>query len=487
MGAPSVQSELEKFQWHPQPEAARLVRSLVDEFLAKNPHAARFARRMKDETGTRFIDWIDHISVSADGPAIDKLKKELARTGFTRTPARGALDCYAHHGAMFPRVQVETGPAALRVAIKVESAADFLAVHSQLAAIGAAGEGEYHHAAEIRGETLSQLRFALAYATTSGAKDYELWVVERHGYLGFEPLDMSAGTRTKVLSTLEAFRTRRRDFGIGPEADLKGFEHASRIADRAIADLSRDWACDIFFQSERDYWQRRNRAAQFQYGRQAALGLGWANHDHHTYRSSRHCFKHLIAFLEKLGFACRERFYAGAEAGWGAQVIEQPVAGITIFADVDMSPEELLGDFSHAGLVPRPQLGTVGLWCALHGEAFLQAGMHHLECQFDWHALKEQMAHGGIKTMDPFTTFPYLRQAFTEGERWKVREDRLAALLASKAITQQQADQFRTQGALGSHLENLERNDGYKGFNQTGVSSIIAKTDPRKQLQAAGA
>jgi hypothetical protein len=35
-------------------------------------------------------------------------------------------------------------------------------------------------------------------------------------------------------------------------------------------------------------------------------------------------------------------------------------------------------------------------------------------------------------------------------------------------------------GAIGSHLENLERNDGYKGFNQTGVSDIIARTDPRK-------
>ena len=36
-------------------------------------------------------------------------------------------------------------------------------------------------------------------------------------------------------------------------------------------------------------------------------------------------------------------------------------------------------------------------------------------------------------------------------------------------------------GAIGSHLENLERNDGYKGFNQHGVSDIISRTDPRKQ------
>jgi len=56
-----------------------------------------------------------------------------------------------------------------------------------------------------------------------------------------------------------------------------------------------------------------------------------------------------------------------------------------------MSPEELVEDFSHKGLAPRKALGTVGLWCALHGEAFLEAGMHHLECQFDFEALKAQL------------------------------------------------------------------------------------------------
>jgi hypothetical protein len=141
-----------------------------------------------------------------------------------------------------------------------------------------------------------------------------------------------------------------------------------------------------------------------------------------------------------------------------------------------------MGDFAHAPMAPRRELGTVGLWCALHGEAIFQAGMHHLECQFDWHALKDQLqAEAHIRTMDPFTTFPYLRQAFTEGERWSVESARIEALLAQGQITPAQAEQFRTQGAIGSHLENLERNDGYKGFNQHGVSQIIAKTDPRRQ------
>ncbi|HEV8290339.1 MAG TPA: hypothetical protein VGP94_00380, partial [Tepidisphaeraceae bacterium] len=85
-----------------------------------------------------------------------------------------------------------------------------------------------------------------------------------------------------------------------------------------------------------------------------------------------------------------------------------------------------------------------------------------------------------VRTMKPFTDFPHLRQAFTEGERWDVSEDRIATLLKKGQISDTQARQFRQEGAIGSHLENLERNDGFKGFNQKGVSEIISATDPRK-------
>ena len=108
--------------------------------------------------------------------------------------------------------------------------------------------------------------------------------------------------------------------------------------------------------------------------------------------------------------------------------------------------------------------------------------MHHLECQFDFDGFKQQLeASAGVKTMKPFTNFPYLRQAFTEGEIWPVRPQRIEKLLAAGQITAAQADQFRQHGALGSHLENLERNEGFKGFNQTGISEIIHRTDPRLQ------
>jgi len=146
-----------------------------------------------------------------------------------------------------------------------------------------------------------------------------------------------------------------------------------------------------------------------------------------------------------------------------------------------VSPGEVGGNFAHEALEERKELGTVGLWCGLHGESILQAGMHHLECQFDHQLLRDQLETAGIRTMAPFTEFRFLRQAFTEGEHWAVADDRIDALLSRGLITQAQANDFRMNGAVGSHLENLERNDGYKGFNQQGVSDIISRTDPRHE------
>ena len=124
--------------------------------------------------------------------------------------------------------------------------------------------------------------------------------------------------------------------------------------------------------------------------------------------------------LEQLGFVLRERFYAGRDAGWGGQALEQPQCGVVVFADVDLDPEEVSGDFAREPLPPRDKLGTVGLWCRLHGEAFLEAGMHHLECRFDYARVREQLRIAGIETMAPFTDFSYLKQAFTRGETWPV-------------------------------------------------------------------
>jgi hypothetical protein len=458
-------SALLEFRWQPQPKAQKLVDELAADFRQRCAHAAALARRMKSDTGTRFNDWIDHIQA----PRTSALVERLWDAGYRRKPTSGAPDCYVNEGTTLPPI-VLSRSSTTRVGIKVESVLDFLCACN-------VADNPIDPDDDVQGEPLAPLRRALV-ARSDGT---ELWAIERHGYRGFDLVPSDPRRTFLAFTHLEAFRRRQRFF---PEEEL-GFDHVEILIDTAISDLGVDMTCDLFFAAEREYWQRRNRAAQFQKARQDRLGLGWANHDHHTYRSSRQHFGRLIAIWEKLGFRRRERFYAGSDAGWGAQVMEQPFAGITTFNDVDMSTEEVAGDFAHTELPRTQELGTVGLWCGLHGEALLQAGMHHLECTFEWAAAKDQMQkEGNIKTMDPFTTFPYLRQAFTEGEVWPVAEERIKRLLDAELITQDQAKQFRASGAIGSHLENLERNDGYKGFNQQGVSEIITKTDPRKQHTA---
>lgn len=439
------------FDWQVYPEDAKLVSNLVDQVVSKIPAATGLASRVMSETGTRLIDWVDHFCL----PETDNRVSQLSASGFASTVCDDE-QLWKHVGGMFPAIRVGAFDA-MRMAIKTDSVADFLFMHGV--------------DSKIDGQPVSQVRMARVAAADSN----ELWAIERHGSTAFRASDVSSTQIIAALHHSEAFLRRWRDF----DTDLDGFDHAGELVRAAINDLGVDWACDLFFAAERRYWQSRNRAARVQKSRQDALGLGWANHDHHTYRSGRENFTHLISLLELLGFECRERFYGGAEAGWGAQVLEQPAAGIVVFADVDLTPTEVAGDFAHDGLAASTTLGTVGLWCKLHGEAILQAGMHHLECQFDFDASRKQLAAVGIKTMAPFTFFDHLKQAFTEGEVWQVGDHRIDAAVAEGLITESQATQFRNAGSIGSHLEILQRDQGYKGFNQTGISEIIRDTDPR--------
>ncbi len=105
--------------------------------------------------------------------------------------------------------------------------------------------------------------------------------------------------------------------------------------------------------------------------------------------------------------------------------------------------------------------------------------MHHLECLFDFDAAREQLAdENEVTTMKPFTDLPHLKQAFTAGEIWPVEETRIKSLLDEGLISSEQANRFRTEGAIGSHMEILQRNEGFKGFNQTGINDIILETNP---------
>lgn len=292
-----------------------------------------------------------------------------------------------------------------------------------------------------------------------------------------DPIYESPANLQQYLEGVEKWKNRSRDL----ENEEQDFEIAQALAQELVEVLGPNRAACLVLEVERQYWQNRNTAAQLQKNRQDRLGMGWGNHDHHTFRSSRKNFSKLIHLFEILGFHCRERFYAGDVAGWGAQVMENPTAKLTLFLDVDLGPNEIITDFAHEYLPERDHLGTIGLWCALHGDSLLKAGMHHLEAQFDFDLLQSDLEKAGIKMMNPFSNFSYLKQAFTAAEIWDVDPKKVHSLLENDKITSSQAEKFLNEGAVGSHLENLQREQGFKGFNSKNVSKIITETDPRNK------
>src|SRR5207248_4911214 len=75
-------SSLDAYQWSPQPGAEKLVRGLVADFLARNSFAAELSRRMSEQTGTRFYDWVEAIAL-ADSPA---LRAKMIEVGYENSP-----------------------------------------------------------------------------------------------------------------------------------------------------------------------------------------------------------------------------------------------------------------------------------------------------------------------------------------------------------------------------------------------------------------
>lgn len=446
-----------EYRWPQCPEADTFLRERLVQFLSGHSFAHRLSDRMQRDTNTEFFAWVDHIILAKRSVS----ETELARLGFVsmkKAPSVNGTQVYWHPYADLPRVVLSSVEATVSCAIMVDTISEFLLAHALSYTVVGAPCSKYREC-RIPGERGN------------------LVIVEQRGTRSLVP-DVShrAG---KYLEVLERWTHRRRHFS----SNVEGMKDTLKLAKNITKALGTGMASWAFLEGERRYWQSRNRAAQVQKARQDKLGLGWGNHDHHTFRSSRPAFPMLMQILLTLGFKKRERYYAGAESGWGAQVMEQPESRLIIFADVDLTPDEIAVDFTVKSLPELAKPGTIGLWCALHGESMLDAGMHHLEAKFEYETLRHSLNECGISFMKPFTDFPHLRQAFSEGEQWPVAEKRLDQLLAMGRISRDAHEKFRQFGAVGSHLENLQRRNGFKGFNQRGVSDIIRDVNPEIQAQ----
>lgn len=443
------------FQWEPQPKAEKLILDILTIASQKNSTIAKLSEDLFHKTNTRLFDWLDYVVVEES----NQMRQKLKEAGFVQQ-GQGLCHVFVHPGAQLPRVVLNTNQEkGLGIAVAVDSIADFLMVRGEQRIIEGSQFGNFRR---------SQI---------SLEQDVTLWVIERRGTLTLQPTQEDSNVIYSYSQALEKWMTRARALSDEDQAMLDTIH----LVQQLIEEVGQQRAAWTVLEGERRYWQARNTAGQTQKNRQDSLGMGWANHDHHTFRSSRRHFNQLVHLFELLGFHCRERFYAGEEAGWGAQVMENPICRLVLFLDVDLAPDEIARDIAHEPLPELDHLATIGLWCALHGDSILKAGMHHLEAQFMFEELTNDLANRGVRMMNPFSFLPYLKQAFTVGENWPVDSNRVHLLVEQGKITLEQGERFISHGAIGSHLENLQRREGYKGFNQKNVSIIIKKTDPRLQ------
>lgn len=441
--------------WRPQPAAERVLATWLQAARRALPDLEAQAQALLGQAGIRLRDVVDHLELP-DAEVVSA----FAAAGW-QDDGSGVL---RHDGGMFPPVRPGSR---LAVWLRVESVDDHLRVRG---ATGIAIEGGPHQ----------PLRRALVSrgAAQTGAAAWG--VVERNGGIGFEPGSASDAQIRSARIHAQALLARRREF----DSVDQGLRHTEALVDRVVGDLGPHWACSLWLGAERDYWMRRCPSGRRQKQRQDALGFGWSNIDHHTYDGSRAHFRHTIRILEKLGYERREMLYAGELAGWGSQVLEQPAIGSTIFADVDLAPHELTVDFAQEELPALPRHRRAGLLSALLGESILEAGLNHVAGLYDQRALRTQLEREGLRFMAPFTDQPHLYQELTTGDWAAVDPARVDRLEAQGHVGAAEAERLRLEGSIVTHLENIERNDGYKGFNRDGIDSVLRKLDPRAYLAA---
>src|SRR5437763_4054617 len=99
-------AQQDQFAWKTQPAAARWVRRTVESLAARNPIIEKLAHQLRDFTGTRLVDWVDHFALSD----VDSLGLigELADIGYVQQGSAEA-GAWRHPRGMFPPVIVNGG------------------------------------------------------------------------------------------------------------------------------------------------------------------------------------------------------------------------------------------------------------------------------------------------------------------------------------------------------------------------------------------
>ena len=118
------------FSWEPQPAAAALIAQWVDAMAAANPAITQLSQRLRNDTGTRLIDWIDALWLP-ESSANNSSRQRLEQTGFRK--AENEPEFWVHPAGIFPRIALAAPyftlePAATAqgvLAIRVDDVDDF--------------------------------------------------------------------------------------------------------------------------------------------------------------------------------------------------------------------------------------------------------------------------------------------------------------------------------------------------------------------------
>jgi len=302
------------FDWSLHPKTEKFLNKEINNFIRNNKFTKKLAKSMLKNTSTNLIDWIDHISIPEKKYSLKFLKKLGFQEVKLKSP-RGTKVYKNLKTIYFPLLL--TSQVTTELVLKPEN------LDHCIKKLG--------HIGLIQGEKFSPIRKA----TINVQKNYILSAVERRGsnnlVIENNPKDIK-----QYKKAFEIFSKRKRKF----KSDKVGLQSTIKLIKSQLKRLSKPRIADAFFRNERAYWESRNNAGKTQKKRQDILGLGWGNHDHHTYRASRKYFTELIRIFELMGYGCRERFFAGEKAGWGAQILEHPQCDIVVFADTDITKAE---------------------------------------------------------------------------------------------------------------------------------------------------
>ena len=210
------------FDWPLAFEAERLLRQRLETFLQHNRAAGVLARRMREETGTDFFEWMDHLTLAAED------EKPLRDAGFVADAVEAPAGeiVLKHPRATLPRVLVGKGagrnPAV--ITLRPEFAADFAAAHSL--------------AGPVEGDPFGRLRRVVV----SEEDGTRLEAVERNGYAGFVAAPLPAAQLKKIIRAKDLWRTRPRQAA----SERAGFAAANAALDEMLGAVGPDLACQFF-------------------------------------------------------------------------------------------------------------------------------------------------------------------------------------------------------------------------------------------------